>query len=33
MAAAVGKFAAQKMLNKHMKQYANKGVTTGEVRP
>jgi hypothetical protein len=32
MAAAVGKYAANKLLKKHMKQYENKKVESGQVR-
>lgn len=33
MAAAVGKFAANKMLSKHMKKYSDKKVEGGDVSP
>ena len=33
MAAAVGKFAANKLLRKHMGKYKEKKVETGDVRP
>jgi hypothetical protein len=33
MAAQVGKFAAQKLLNKQMKNYQGKKVETGDARP